>query len=44
MVGYLRTLLANMRVMRFLTQRYGDILAEFQQIAEPPELDSAAND
>lgn len=38
--GYLRTLLANTRVMRFLTQHYAEILAEFQQIVASPDLDS----
>jgi hypothetical protein len=38
----LRSLMANPRVQRFLAQRYGDFLAEFQRIAESPELETAA--
>jgi ParB-like chromosome segregation protein Spo0J len=40
--GYLRSLLANSRVQRFLAQRYGDFLTEFQRIAESQELETAA--
>lgn len=31
--GYVARLIANARVVKFLTQHYGEILAEFQQIA-----------
>lgn len=39
-VGYLRNLLNNARVVRFLSSRYGDILTEFQKIVDAPELDT----
>jgi hypothetical protein len=38
-VGYLKELLNNARVVRFLSKRHTDILAEFQKIVEAPELD-----
>lgn len=41
-VGYLRNLLNNARVVRFLSQRYADILAEFQRIIESPDLNGAS--
>jgi hypothetical protein len=41
-VGYLRNLLNNARVVRFLSNRYSDILAEFQKVVDAPELDSGA--
>jgi hypothetical protein len=40
--GYLRSLLANPRVQRFLAQQYAEFLAEFQRIAESQELETAA--
>lgn len=40
--GYLRSLLANPRVTRYLAQRHADFLAEFQRIAESHELETAA--
>lgn len=40
--GYLRSLIANPRVQRFLSQRYRDFLAEFQRITESQELETAA--
>jgi hypothetical protein len=38
-VGYLKKLLNNARVVRYLSKRHADILAEFQKIVEAPELD-----
>ena len=37
-VGYLKKLLENARVVRYLSQRCGDILAEFQKIVESKAL------
>jgi hypothetical protein len=37
-VGYLRKLLNNARVVRYLSQRYAEILAEFQRIVETKSL------
>ena len=39
-VGYLKKLLDNARVVRYLSQHYADILAEFQKIIETKGLDS----
>jgi hypothetical protein len=41
LVGYLRTLLANSRVFKFLNQRHPDIVAGLQKIVQAPELDAA---
>jgi hypothetical protein len=41
-VGYLRTMLSNNRVVKFLGQHYAAILTEFQKILEAPELDGAS--
>jgi len=38
-VGYLKNLLNNARVVRLLSNKYSEILAEFQKIIESPELD-----
>ena len=40
-VGYLRSLIANSRVVKFLGQHYAAILTEFQKIIEAPELDGS---
>jgi hypothetical protein len=37
-VGYLKKLLDNARVVRYLSQNYAEILAEFQKIAETKSL------
>lgn len=37
-VGFLRRLLANARTVRYLAQRFPDILAEFQKIIEMKEI------
>jgi hypothetical protein len=37
-VGYLKRLLDNARVVRYLSQHCGEILAEFQKIIETKEL------
>ena len=37
--GYLMKLLDNRKVVRFLAQRYPEILAEFQRIVEAVSLD-----
>jgi hypothetical protein len=37
-VGYRKKLLDNARVVRYLSQRSGDILAEFQKIVETKSL------
>lgn len=37
-VGYLRKLLANAAVVRHLSQRFPDILGEFQKLIDTPEL------
>lgn len=37
-VGYLKKLLENARVVRYLSQHHADILAEFQKIAETKSL------
>ena len=37
-VGYLKKLLDNARVVRYLSQHYGEILAEFQKIVETKSL------
>ena len=36
--GYLKKLLDNARVVRYLSQNYAEILAEFQKIAETKSL------
>jgi hypothetical protein len=36
--GYLRTLLKNVRIVRYLTQKDRDVLAEFQRIVESTVL------
>lgn len=41
-VGYLRNLLNNAKVVRFLSQRYAEILAEFQKLIEARSMDVAA--
>ncbi|HVW29253.1 MAG TPA: plasmid partitioning protein RepB C-terminal domain-containing protein [Polyangiaceae bacterium] len=38
--GYLRNLLDNGRVVRFLSQNYREVLAEFQRLVESPGLDA----
>jgi hypothetical protein len=38
-VGYLRKLLANARVVRYLNQRHVDIGVEFQRLVDAPDLD-----
>jgi hypothetical protein len=40
-VGYLKSLIANSRVVKFLGQHYAAILTEFQKIVEAPELDGS---
>lgn len=40
-VGYLRNVLANSRVVKFLGQHYAAILTEFQKMIEAPELDGS---
>ena len=37
-VGYLKKLLDNARVVRYLSQHHGEILAEFQKIVETKRL------
>jgi hypothetical protein len=39
--GYLKALLANPRVVKFLGQRFPELLAGFRRIVEPPELAAA---
>ncbi len=39
-VGYLKKLLSNAPVVRYLSQNHAEILAEFQKIAETKSLDS----
>jgi hypothetical protein len=39
-VGYLRKLLDSATVVKYLSQRYPDILSEFQKLVESPELKS----
>jgi ParB-like chromosome segregation protein Spo0J len=41
-VGYLKNLLGNVRVVRYVAQHWSDILAEFQKIVESPELGETA--
>ena len=41
-VAYLRKLMDNAGVVRFLSQRYGDILAEFQKLVDTASLEAAA--
>jgi len=41
-VGYIRKLLGNSRIEKYLRNHHADILAEFAKILEAPELDSAA--
>lgn len=41
-VAYLRKLLDNATVVKYLSQRFPDILSEFQTLAEAPELKSTA--
>ncbi len=41
-VGYLRRLLDNARVVRFLSQNHREILAEFQKLVETKSLSDAA--
>ncbi len=37
--GYLRKLLENAALVRFLSRKYGDILSEFERLAEAPDLE-----
>ena len=37
-IGYLRKLLDNANVVKYLSLRYPDILSEFQKLVEAPEL------
>ena len=39
-IGYLRNLLNNARVVRFLSHYYADILGEFQKVIESPQIDA----
>jgi hypothetical protein len=41
-VGYIKNLLSNVRVVRYLSHHWPDVLAEFQKIVESPELGSVA--
>jgi ParB-like chromosome segregation protein Spo0J len=41
-IGYLKSLLNNVRVVRYLSQHWPDILGEFQKIVESPGLDAGA--
>ncbi len=41
-VGYVRKLLGNSRIERYLRNHHADILAEIEKILEAPELDNAA--
>lgn len=38
--GYLKKLLDNRKVVRFLAQKYPEILAEFQRIVEPMSVEA----
>ena len=40
-IGYLKKLLENARVVRYLSQHCGDILAEFQKIVESKTMGTA---
>ena len=40
-IGYLKKLLENARVVRYLSQHYPEILAEFQRMLEAPDLEVA---
>lgn len=40
-VGYLKRILANARVNRYLTQHHSDIGGEFKRLVEAPDLDGA---
>jgi hypothetical protein len=42
-VGYLKKLLDNARVVRYLAQNYREILTEFQKIVESRGLEDAPN-
>ena len=41
-VAYLRKLMDNAGVVRFLSQRYADILAEFQKLVDTASLEATA--
>lgn len=41
-VAYLRKLLDNAGVVKYLSQRYPDILGELQKLTESPDLKSAS--
>ncbi|MDB5320026.1 MAG: RepB partitioning protein / ParB-like protein [Phycisphaerales bacterium] len=41
-VGYIKKLLANARVVRFLTQHHADVGGEFRKLVDAPDLDIAA--
>jgi hypothetical protein len=41
--GYLKKLLDNARVVRYLSQRYPEILHQFQKLAEARDLNDSAN-
>jgi len=41
-VAYLRKILDNASVVKYLSQRHPDILSEFQKLAESPDLKSAS--
>ena len=40
-VGYLRKLLENATLVKFLSRRYGDLLSEFEKLAEATDLEEA---
>ena len=41
-VGYLKKLLVNARVLRYLTQHHADVGAEFQKLVDAPDLHIAS--
>jgi len=40
-VGYLRKLLENAALVKLLSRRYGDLLSEFERLAEATDLEES---
>jgi hypothetical protein len=38
--GYLKTLISNSRIARYLAQRHGDLLAQLQKVVEVSSLEA----
>jgi len=40
--GYIRRLIGNTAVLKFMTRKYGDVLGEFEKLAEAADLGDAS--